>query len=144
MCFFFQQDLFFTERIWKVHCLETSVYLFDQHFFETSLSNWNSVILAAFCCSKGFGVVEFHVLKAMVRGAEGPTEAPVVEMWGSTCWVRMVSDDISHPKAFLSRWYSFFKGIMLVSWRACGIPWGFWGLLQRDKPKSALFGCLGW
>lgn len=120
MCFFFQQDLFFTERIWKVHCLKPVFTYFDHHFVETSLSNRNSVILAAFFAQKASVWSNFMCSKPWCVARRDPRRRGGGNV-GSTRWVRMVSDDISNPKAFLSRWYSFFKGIMLVFWRVYGI-----------------------
>ena len=48
LCEFWQRDLFFHWKDLKGPLFDISVYLFDHHFVETSLSNWNSVILAAF------------------------------------------------------------------------------------------------
>lgn len=52
LCEFWQRDLFFHWKDLKGPLFDISVYLFDHHFVETSLSNWNSVILAAFFAQK--------------------------------------------------------------------------------------------
>lgn len=141
MCFFFQQDLFFTERIWKVHCLKPVFTYFDHHFVETSLSNRNSVILAAFFAQKASVWSNFMCSKPWCVARRDPRRRGGGNV-GSTRWVRMVSDDISNPKAFLSRWYSFFKGIMLVFWRVYGIrdTLRFLGIVAQGQIQE----CIVW